>query len=60
MPKSKNRKNHKQKLAAYRQQMSHAKNKWQKMLKGSTEPITIVPNPSIINLTESENNSTYE
>jgi hypothetical protein len=60
MPKSKNRKDHKQKLTAYRQQMAHAKNKWQKMLNGSTEPITIVPNPSIINLTDSENNSTYE
>lgn len=57
MPKSRNRKDHKKKLAAYRQQMAHAKNRWEKMLMNRPEPIAIVPNPSILSLTDSENNS---
>jgi len=60
MPKSRTRKNHKQKLAAYRQEMAHAQNKWHKMLKDYTEPITIVSNPSVITLTNSENNLAHE
>jgi hypothetical protein len=56
MPKSRTRKNHKQKLAAYRQNMAHAKHRWFKMLNASPEPVAIVTNPSMLTLTDSENN----
>ena len=57
MPKSRNRKEHKKKVQQYRQQMSHARRKWEKMLTVGPEPVSIVSNPQTISLTDHKNNS---
>jgi hypothetical protein len=56
MPKSKNRKNHKQKVKAYQQNLAHAKHRWFKALEATkfTEPQS-----NITTLTDSENIQIY-
>jgi hypothetical protein len=56
MPKSKNRKNHKQKVKAYQQNLAHAKHRWFKALEASQIP---QPESSSLNLTGSENIQIY-
>lgn len=56
MPKSKNRKNHKQKVKAYQQNLAHAKHRWFKALEASQIP---QPESSSLNLTGSENIPIY-
>lgn len=55
MPKSKNRKNHKQKLKTYQQNLAHAKHRWFKALEASQIPQP----PPTTNLTGSENQPIY-
>ena len=56
MPKSKNRKNHKQKVKAYQQNLAHAKHRWFKALEASQ----ISQPQATTNLTGYENIPTYE
>lgn len=56
MPKSRNRKNHKQKLKAYRENLAQAKRSWFKALEASQIP---QPENNTLNLTGSENIPIY-
>lgn len=56
MPKSRNRKNHKQKLKAYRENLAQAKRSWFKALEASQLP---QPENNTLNLTGSENIPIY-
>ena len=56
MPKSRNRKEHKKKVQQYRQQMTHARRNWERMLTAGPEPVSIVPNHQTISLTDHQNN----